>query len=233
MSIRVEFEAANAKMLWQQIVEYIEAAASGKQTAEIQVDVRAEAAKAQAEVVEPAPVASRAGPTPAIVEALRTNDIPEAEWGNVGRTGKNDRMTKADVLSYAKTRTVELLNADPNVPVLDDELFTPGDVTPESAGVTIEAAPEPEAPAVEAVDPFGDMLSGEPTPEPVQLTRPDVNNALKLAYDSEAGGRVKCLALLDRFGVKATRDLGEENFAEFIAAAEGIAAGTHDPALAS
>lgn len=239
MSIRVEFEAANAKMLWQQIVEYIEVATGNPAkpapaTAPV-VDVKAEAAQAKAQVTanEPAPASDTPpAPTPAIIQALTDNEIPESEWSAVARTGKGNRMTKADVLKYAKTRAVELLNTDPSVPVLDDGLMTPADVTAEDAGI-MEPTPEPTpAPTPEptpapAEDPFDALLSGsEAKPQP---TRKDVNNALSAAYSSDTGGHIKCLALLDRFAVKATKDLSADVYADFIGKCNGMADGTYDP----
>lgn len=105
MSVEIGFTANTAQELYKQIADFLEAAAPSSDGGPMPQD-QVEAVELETATREANTAIAAVTPTPAVKRALEEAGIPESEWGNIPRSGKNGRMTQGDVKKYAASRPV-------------------------------------------------------------------------------------------------------------------------------
>lgn len=202
------FEANSARDLYRQIADFLEAVAVGRgQTIGPgdppgQTVAGAAASEAAGNIAKP--------PTPAVKKVLDELGIPEPEYPNITRSGKNGNMTQGDVREYAAKRTSVPPSSPPPPPPPSDGSVDAG--TGDSASDDFD---------------LGD-LGGDSTDQTPAITADEVKASLKSVFDAKGGGnagREACIDLLSRYGVKRVTDVLEDRYADFVAHAARVVAG--------
>lgn len=211
MPISVRIEADNAA----QFLEELRALAAGEQT---RVETEPEAASPPAPTQEQTQTAedSRGDPQPEQVVSKQSGPgVPAPtqktldmarEMGidvnDVQGSGKDGRVTQADLKEYARHMT-------PKTPSPD---------------------PENGAAAVPETDPFSEQATASEDPEPLTIEPTKGNAILALKVVNEVHDMDACLTVLSQFGARRIGDVPGDEYARFIEAC-GARVGLDMPAL--